>query len=1133
MRIKALKVDGYGVWTRLKLDELGEGIHVFHGPNEAGKTTLMQFLRAMFFGFSPDRRRYLPPVHGGRPGGTIDLATPDGSFVLSRHDDDEAPGPHGTAVLAAPDGTRHGESYVHSLLSGTDEATFNNVFCVGLREIQELGTLDSTEAASLLFSLTAGLDRVSLVDVLRELAASRRRLLADDGRSGQIFDLLARRDELRRTLNELDTLTSQYGQLVSQSAVLDRDAQRLDQSRAQLEHAARVLESAASLRDRWTRRGQIDSQLAALHVSTTGLEDAFGQFEQVDRRLRRFRQRAARVDRARRATRRRAAAVEINEPLHRQAARIEAFREQEGWITSLRAKVADLENESREVNRELADQRSRLGLDDAGSSKLPEKLHRKHSAELRRIGRELRRRRETMAEAQTRFDQCNEAARSRDVQIQNALASRGIGNLNDAIAAAGSLVAGLRRRVQLDDRIRQLERHQVELDQQGRDLLGRQILSMPLVVGLGAVFVFSVIMIIAGVCMSSSLIGALRWPLLILGIGSVLTTLGMKIMLERSNSRKLDTCQQQIHSLQQQIAQAKQEHDQLDRSLPPIGSRGSQLDVAENDLAELEEMTPHEARRQAAQQEVDAAKLHLQTAEEDLRDAKRRWTEALDLAGLPKGVSPKQVRGLLTHRRQWTALARRADQTASELQQRQAELDAVTDRVTQLATEAGVAVASGNPIEVLHLLSESLRQEQTKLAQRKELSLKARRQRRVRAKLEAKIRPLRLRRRRCLARLGARDGDELQRKRQMLDQAAQLQHDRLALQAEIETALVGQCSETELAACMAEATDDDVETRWDAIDRQLQTVRSQLNECLERRGQIKAQLTELAGDRRGARARLQLGTLQKRLAATVRRWQVLALTEKTLTAVKHFYETERQPETLQEASEYLRRLTGGRYGRVWTPLGEDVLRVDDAHGGTLPVEVLSEGTREQLFLALRLALVACYGRRGVRLPLILDDVLVNFDTPRAKAAADVLRDFAHRGHQLLVFTCHDHIVSLFKSLDVDVRRLPSHRETAAGVETSAPSRHSSRRPKKSHKRRLKKEGKRAVDFRLEDEISAWQDETEDRVADDDQIAPEEDASGRPHSKGSPSSNAQRESDSPVDLDEVQDAREDDLDDAAA
>jgi hypothetical protein len=65
----------------------------------------------------------------------------------------------------------------------------------------------------------------------------------------------------------------------------------------------------------------------------------------------------------------------------------------------------------------------------------------------------------------------------------------------------------------------------------------------------------------------------------------------------------------------------------------------------------------------------------------------------------------------------------------------------------------------------------------------------------------------------------------------------------------------------------------------------------------------------------------------------------------------------------------------------------------------------------------------------VQLPLVLDDVLVNFDTGRARAAAEVLCDFAAKGHQLLIFTCHEHVWQMFKDLGADVRTLPENSRT--------------------------------------------------------------------------------------------------------
>src|SRR5437667_244475 len=84
MRIKKIEIDGFGVWKGLTLEELSSQATVIHGPNEAGKTTLMQFVRAVLYGLTPERRkRYLPPVHGGQPGGRMQVANEFGSFTLA------------------------------------------------------------------------------------------------------------------------------------------------------------------------------------------------------------------------------------------------------------------------------------------------------------------------------------------------------------------------------------------------------------------------------------------------------------------------------------------------------------------------------------------------------------------------------------------------------------------------------------------------------------------------------------------------------------------------------------------------------------------------------------------------------------------------------------------------------------------------------------------------------------------------------------------------------------------------------------------------------------------------------------------------------------------------------------------
>jgi uncharacterized protein YhaN len=151
-----------------------------------------------------------------------------------------------------------------------------------------------------------------------------------------------------------------------------------------------------------------------------------------------------------------------------------------------------------------------------------------------------------------------------------------------------------------------------------------------------------------------------------------------------------------------------------------------------------------------------------------------------------------------------------------------------------------------------------------------------------------------------------------------------------------------------------------------------------------------------------------------------------------LDEIRSIYERDRQPRTLSEASELLKQLTEGKYHRIWTPLGEETLLVDDKDGNTFDVSWISRGAREQLFIALRLALASEFARHGSVLPLILDDVLVNFDTKRAAAAIQVLRDVASAGagRQIFLFTCHEHICRMFQKLNIPVRALPNSEPAA-------------------------------------------------------------------------------------------------------
>lgn len=102
----------------------------------------------------------------------------------------------------------------------------------------------------------------------------------------------------------------------------------------------------------------------------------------------------------------------------------------------------------------------------------------------------------------------------------------------------------------------------------------------------------------------------------------------------------------------------------------------------------------------------------------------------------------------------------------------------------------------------------------------------------------------------------------------------------------------------------------------------------------------------------------------------------------------------------------------------------DNLLVDSSRG-EFSAECLSSGAQSLLYLTLRLATVEEQSRtRGVRLPLLLDDVLVGLDDERAERCLYVLSRFSE-SHQLVLLTCHQSTAERAQAAGAEIREMPS------------------------------------------------------------------------------------------------------------
>ena len=165
-------------------------------------------------------------------------------------------------------------------------------------------------------------------------------------------------------------------------------------------------------------------------------------------------------------------------------------------------------------------------------------------------------------------------------------------------------------------------------------------------------------------------------------------------------------------------------------------------------------------------------------------------------------------------------------------------------------------------------------------------------------------------------------------------------------------------------------------------------------------GQCMGQIENLGQE---SQLRSELAQVEKQIDRLEDTYAALTIAIQTLSVAAQDLQRRFAPKIAQRAQELFSKLTGGRYTRL--NLAQDLSVNVSAEGeDTLHAALWrSEGTIDQLYLALRLAVAE---ELTPDAPLVLDDALVRFDDTRLKSALDILREEA-KNKQILLFTCQE------------------------------------------------------------------------------------------------------------------------------
>ena len=178
-----------------------------------------------------------------------------------------------------------------------------------------------------------------------------------------------------------------------------------------------------------------------------------------------------------------------------------------------------------------------------------------------------------------------------------------------------------------------------------------------------------------------------------------------------------------------------------------------------------------------------------------------------------------------------------------------------------------------------------------------------------------------------------------------------------------------------------------------------------LSDALAERQQILSRLGQYSGRLETVGQREQIGEdleqVNARIAKLEDTYAALTIAQQALEETVRELQRRFAPQISQRAQELMAEMTGGRYTRL--TLGEGLQLMAGAEREDTLHDALwrSDGTADQLYLALRLAVAEILTPDA---PLVLDDALARFDDTRMKAAMDILRREAER-KQVILFTC--------------------------------------------------------------------------------------------------------------------------------
>ncbi len=988
MKITKLHIYGFGRFQDYQIKLSDEPIHIFLGENEAGKSTVMAFIRCILFGF-PTRvqseLRYEPRL-GGRYGGSITIETDYFGEVTIERVSGKATG---DVKVYFNDGTIGSEAELKLVLGEIDRTIFTGIYSFGVTDLQTIEQLNSEELNQFMYGVGIS-GRNSLLEIEKKTEKTIHSLYKPTGRKPVINKRLNKVADLEEKLNLWRNKLNEHEQLVKQREVITEKIEKLIEEKRLLNQSFRYYEKLQSIAPVVLEKRMYENRLLQLPSYEPFPEDGIERFEKLQDSLVLVEAELTDLEEKLTQITNDIKSLNVPENLVQLEEAVADVRETGKVYESKREETGLLQQQIQYEEEEYQLLKEKVGLDGGDEASCETSFLAEQQLNKLCEDEASCKQQEQILHAQ--FQQAKAVLDEKELQIKKIQSKR----LSDEERCK------LEKKVSARKTEAELEQHLRLIDETIDQLTSQLNLITPskksrhhfiftissLVILIGALFLF----------FSDQLYLALASFVI-----AMIIFLGSKLQqkdpyhkifedLNTQKEKQMETRQMIIEELE---TNHQQPHEQIDETLKKDDQLRDELFFKELNVKE-------------AKQNYESVCKQLDQAEALQGEIQGKLTVWATDHRYPLHLSATDYKKIFVLVEQLKDKHRKLTYLKNKRTTLESEMKEFEMKVSTLCNTLSLEYNVKNHLQAIEKLTQVLKEEKEVERKYEKLVHQENEIQEKRKTLQTKQHHFKSEIKKLFTIAQLNSEESFRQKGKAWKESLEINERLRVLKSQI-APLVHNDEELTILERDVLNKREELEETIGQLEKRISSYWEEEKKLHERLAEVKLKIKEIEDGSSYSEALHNFENEKGILKEEVRKWAFHRTVQLLIEKAKAVYEKERQPLVIQEATKLFSYMTNKQYNQLFAPVGEQRLFVKRHDGLRFEPSELSQGTREQLYLALRWALATVHSKETA-FPIFIDDIFVNFDEKRRSQAIHLLNEMAKK-HQVIFFTCHPLIAS--------------------------------------------------------------------------------------------------------------------------